>query len=370
MYLLVFLWRFSLKQSYKDSASTLNSQSGKSAAHYHALGLALLLAILQAHHISEFFSRNLGPNIEAAIGVASGHPHWRVYQSRILGPYLVEEMAKFSNDYLAAYVLLTTASLALAGYQAWSIGRKAGGDQVGWFALILLHLAFTFLLAHPWLYIWDFIGLNIFLAMADFVMSERPLHWFVFLFVIAILNRESGQVIALWMILHPVCRWLVGYPLSKHAAMRMAVAGSLCVIAGMWVVEFLRTSLLIREVGFDIVGGTPLGYGKDFWWNLPNNLAVLNKLMGSSFVYLMSHSLPLIMFLAVVAFAVVLIRRDAQRYLALGVTYMISALSIFLFGIVSETRVFVEIIPLVILGSCLLFPSRDITPKQTVNGSD
>ena len=57
-------------------------------------------------------------------------------------------------------------------------------------ASIALHLLFAFLFSKTWLYIWDFIGLNIFLAFVEFVISERRWYWFATLFAVAILNRE------------------------------------------------------------------------------------------------------------------------------------------------------------------------------------
>jgi hypothetical protein len=331
----------------------MNSRN-KSWEHYYVLGLAFLLAMAQLHHILLFFSATLGANIDAAIGVTTGHPHWRVYQNRVLGPYLLKGLAGlFSGDFVGSYLFLLAASLFLAGYQAWRIGSKVGGAQTGWFALVFLHLLFAFLFSKTWLYIWDFIGLNVFLAFVEFVIYERPWYWFTALFAIGILNRDSGQFIALWLVLEPVCRWLVHKPIARRQALAMAASGVVCAIAGALLINFLRTSLLIEESGFGILGGTPSGYGPNFFWNLPGNLYLLQNIGEMDVARILTVSLSLAVFLAVITLATVLIRRDASRYLALAITFIIAAVSILLFGSLPETRVFIELIPLLIFGSCL-----------------
>ena len=327
----------------------------KSSLALGVLSLAFLLALIQVHHIFIIYSTTLNANIDAAVGVTTGHPHWRVYQNRILGPYLLKGLAGlFSGGYTDSYTLIMIASLTLAGHQAWRIGKKLGGTQTGWFALVLLHLAFVSILSQSWLYLWDFIGLNVFLAFVDFVISERPWYWFLGLFAVAILNRDSAQLIALWMILEPTCRWLTRRPLPGRTSLTMVSAGIICIAVGRWIIDFLRTSLLVEEVGFKIVGGIPAGYGPDFFWNLPTNLMLLQQILhpGSltEFVY---SFLPLAIFIIAIYFVIVLAYREL-RYLALAMIFAVSLVLILLFGSMPETRVFMETIPLVILGSCLL----------------
>jgi hypothetical protein len=343
------------------------NMKNKSREYYYVLGLAFLFAMAQLHHILLFFSTTLAANIDAAIGITTGHPHWRIYQNRVLGPYLLKGLAGFfPGDYVGSYLFLLAISLFLAGYQAWRIGNKIGGGLTGWFALVSMHLLFAFLFSETWLYIWDFIGLNIFLAFVEFVIYERPWYWFIALFAIAILNRDSGQFIALWMVLEPVCRRLVRNPMPRRQAITMAMSGILCVIAGIIIINFLRTSLLVEEVGFNLIGRTPPSYGPNFFWNLPDNLYLLQHLEKFSLKSILSASLAITIFLAVITFSIVLIRKDLSRYLALSIIFIISAVSIPLFGYIVETRVFIELIPLLILGSCLLFGRGEFSAQARI----
>ncbi len=333
----------------------------RSWVHYYVIGFAILLATLQLNHVLLFFSASLQANIDAAIGVTTGHPHWRVYQSRVLGPYLLKGLASLlSGDYTDAYLLLLMATLTLAGYQAWRIGRRIGGEQTGWFALMTLHLLFTILYSKPWLYIWDFIGLNVFLAFVEFVLCERRWHWFAALFAVAILNRDSGQFIALWMILQPVSCWLTRHPLPKRAGLGMVIAGVVCAAAGAWLIDYLRTTLLVEEVGFNLVRGTPSGYGQNFFWAWPSNLYALQHAWDGGVSRLLTVLLSLVILSSIIGLGIGLARRNAARYLGFSITIMILAISILLFGYISETRVFVETIPVLLLGACLLFQSRGL----------
>ncbi len=333
----------------------------KSWAHSFVLGVALLLAIAQLHHILLFFSATLSANIDAAFGVTTGHPHWRVYQNRVLGPYLIKGLASMlSGDFTDAYLVLLVVTLALAGYQAWRIGEKIGGVRTGWFALITLHLLFMLMFSRSWLYIWDFIGLNVFLAFVELVLSKRLWYWFAALFAVAILNRESGQFIALWMMLEPVCRWLVRRSLTGKPDLHMLISGAACAVVGAWLINYLRTTLLVEEVGFNLIGGTPPGYGLNFFWALPGNFHVLLHAWNGGFISNLSIIIAMIFFSAIAGLSIALMLKDTLRYLAFSITIMTMALSILLFGYISETRVFIETIPILLMGACLLFQSSTV----------
>jgi hypothetical protein len=328
------------------------------------LGLAIFLAFIQVHHIILFYSTDdLNANIDVAFGITTGHPHWRVYQSRILGPYLLKGLAGISGSYVSAYTIMMIGFLSFAGYQAWQIGKRLGRDQTGWFALIVLHLTFAFFLSENWLYPWDLIGLNIFLAFVGFIISGRPWYWLCALFAIAIFNRDSGQLIALWLILEPACRWLIRSPLSMRVSAAMVTAGVLCIAMGTWIIEYLRTSMLVEEIGFKIVG-TPSGYGPNYFWNLPGNLTFVQHLWhAESLVDFIYTIFPLVLFIGAIVFVALVVYRE-KRYLALAMTFAVLLVSISLFGFIPETRVFIEIIPLVILGSCLLVHPRNFAQGQ------
>ena len=75
----------------------------------------------------------------------------------------------------------------------------------------------------PWLFVWDSCGLVLFLLFVRFIVDYRPWPWFAALAVPAILNRESGLYIPVWLALDPLCRaWRrtprAGRPAAKDCA--------------------------------------------------------------------------------------------------------------------------------------------------------
>src|SRR5207249_2203785 len=123
--------------------------------------------------------------VGGAHGVVTGHPYWRIAQSRLLGPWLVQAMTPLFHSYLGAHVAYSLIAVTVAGVLAWRIG--------GWLGFLTLQFCFTALLSPPWLYVWDYFDLVAFLVFVQFVRAGRPWPWFVGLYAVAILNRDSAQ---------------------------------------------------------------------------------------------------------------------------------------------------------------------------------
>jgi hypothetical protein len=311
-------------------------------------GLALLLSAAQLRLIVLLLRNDYGRSIQAARGVVEGRPQWREFQNRILGPYAAEGLATVFPSYHAAHVALSIAVLAGAGVLAWRLGERIGGRASALSALIVLHLAFALLLANPagsfsQLYLWDFIDVLVFVLFVDFVAAQRPWPWFAALAVAAVLNHEIAVFIAGWLIVDPLARWLLarkGVIPAEPLARRRILAGVLSVVASLLIVELTRAALLVADVG------------ASFRPALGANLETLQAL-SSQFAYSMPQLVPLYV-LGVVATAVALARRDRARFLGLCTTYLALIASLLAFSPLLETRVYVVLIPLFVLGAALI----------------
>ncbi|HZZ39620.1 MAG TPA: hypothetical protein VFE06_10830, partial [Acidobacteriaceae bacterium] len=71
---------------------------------------------------------------------------------------------------------------------------------------------FCYLLSPPWLYAWDYLGVVAFFVFVIMVVARKTWPWFVVLFAVAILNRESAEFIALWMVIDPFVQTYTGNP--------------------------------------------------------------------------------------------------------------------------------------------------------------
>jgi hypothetical protein len=104
--------------------------------------------------------------------------------------------------------------------------------------------------------------------------------------------------------------------------------------------------LLVEEAGFNLIHRTPSGYGPNYFWSLPGNVYSLEHAWDGSLSNLLTVAIAMMVFSALASLSISLACRDAARYLALSITIMASVVSILFFAYISETRVFIETIPI------------------------
>lgn len=325
---------------------------------FAALGAALsaILALGQFRLILLMLDTDFARSMEAAQGVVAGTPHWRVFQSRVLAPYAIQAMGGMLGSYGAAYKAFCLGALVAAGFLAWTLGRRVGGTlRSAGLALLVFHVGFAFLLSRPWLYAWDFVGAILFLLFIHAVVAQKGWPWFTALCAVAAFNRESAYFIALWMLLDPVVRQLLA---SRDATVRaplnrgMMAAGAACLVGSAVVVEWLRRALLVREVGPELFARVPGQTGGYAHFQLRDNLAVIREQFG--------YQSPLLLFVCIIgALSIALARRDPRRYAALGVVHLVVLGSLLVFGVVQESRIYIELLPMLVLGVVTLAAEED-----------
>lgn len=321
--------------------------------------LASFAAAAQARLVWMFLQDDFNRSAEAALGVVNGTPHWRIYQSRVLGPYLVQWLSSYTPSYADAYFAFAVAALAIAGLLililAFRLFRDTSAALASFFTL---HAMFALLLAHPWLYAWDFGSLIVYTIFVYLVLSGAGWLSFTLLFLLAIVNRESGLFIALWMIANPLLRWLIAAPAddaTSRSDRKLFVAGLGCFAGGIAIIEHLRTRLLVREVAPDVFGDRSLG--SDFHLRFADNVAMIRRVFTDfvtpNFDRAMYFVVPIFIGL-VVLLALALIRRNAGRLLGLALVHVALLASILAFGVLLEARIYIEFIPFVAFGTILL----------------
>ncbi len=326
-------------------------------------GVSVFFALVQFRLIVLVFGPNYGRAVDAAAGVLSGHPHWRAFQSRVLGPLLVEFASLIFPSFLAAHVFFSIVTLAVMGFLAWRLGWRFGGTAgSAMLAFFVFEASFAFLLSPPWFYAWDYLDIIVFLVFVEFVIEGKPWPWFACLLLVGILNRQTAAFIAVWMVLEALSRWHFGLrdqrpvPLDRTLLSAGIVGGVLAVA-----IDVLITKMLfIEEIGpkiFTDVGPEQANQFQKF--QLFVNLRLVWKSL-TQFQYALPF-LILVFLVLCVALAVALMRAD-RRYVALGLTFIAMVLADFDFGYFTETRVYVELIPLVVLGVLVLTRGAALPP--------
>ncbi len=321
--------------------------------------LASFTAAAQARLVWMFLQDDFNRSAEAALGVVNGMPHWRIYQSRVLGPYLVQWLSAYVPDYTDAYFVFAIGALTVAGFFTLMLAFRLFRNASAAFAcFFMMHAMFALLLARPWLYAWDFGSLIVFTLFVYLALTVAGWFSFTLLFLVAIINRESGLFIALWMIANPLLRWLIAAPTDDESGRRdrkLFVAGLACFAGGIAIIEQLRTRLLVREVAPEAFGDRALG--SDFHLRLADNVAMIRRVftdfVSPNFDRAMYFVVPIFIG-CVVLLALALVRRNPGRLLGLALTHLALLASILAFGVLLEARIYIELIPFVAFGTVLL----------------
>jgi hypothetical protein len=326
-------------------------------AKFRLLGglLSLFFAFWQFRMIVLLLGGDYTRSVDAAEGVVTGHPHWRIYQNRVLGPYMIEWLSKIFPTFLAAHVFFSIFTLVVAGYLAWHLGRRITGNWTGAvMAILVFHITFLALLSRPWLYAWDYLDAIVFLLFLDFVLAKRPWPWFALLFAVAIFNRDSALFIALWMVLDPLVKWALARRQKTVLPFDWgkSLAGIACGLAGVLIVQFLRNHLLIEEIGpkiFPESFGTPGEFGT---YQLDTNFQII-ALVFTQYEYSVPF-LP-VLFLVLVAFlAVRMTWINPIEFAGLALVHLALIGSLMVFSLLLETRAFVALIPFVVMSTVIL----------------
>ncbi|HLI80293.1 MAG TPA: hypothetical protein VKV03_09945 [Candidatus Binataceae bacterium] len=285
-----------------------------------------------------------------AQGVMAGRPEWPLYQSRLVAPLLIRLLG---ND-VRAYLLLIFIALVVGGFLSWNLSGLAG--------LAIYHAGFAFLLC-PLFYPWDSLEPVFFMAFVSMVAARRSHWWFVALYAVAIFNRQTAQFMAGWMIVDPVLRWMLGARLDR----KMIASGISCLIAGAAMIWILQGRAGLNRIKIGDADVTNY-----FHYRLVPNLSDFDIRYGI-LRNVGFHVSPLFLFtmvaliLSAIAF---LVLRDTGRFLGLSLMYLAILVALPVFGILSETRVFLDFIPLFVVTVAIdMPPTYRLRSGGNVNGA-
>jgi len=291
--------------------------------------LALVLACAQFWRIALALGDRYSLCVDAARGIVEGHPHWRIYQSRVLAPYAVDALSIVTRDFTLAHALFSIGLLVACGLVAYRIGARFGR---GWAALFVFHAGFALCAGRPWLYAWDFVDALVFLLFVDFVIAHRPWTHLLALAGLGAVNHEVAMFVAVYVALDG----------ARARRWKQAAAGAATVAAILAAVELLRRALLVEEIGPLLFPDAPRDIGSSFHFAIPHNLELLQRMFGH--IEYATFAVPVILAL----FAAACVRLRATP---LVVTHLLLLASLVAFGAITEVRIYVVLIPLVVLGA-------------------
>jgi len=324
------------KHGLDDSTTTQAARVTFSSVAWLLLGMIALtflefraVALIQGQHITE--------QVSAAQGVLSGHPPWRLYQSRLLGPLLVGGLAHITHHPFAlAYNVVTRALLLLSNAVCYGLFLRLGHNRrLAWGYTLAYAGLFVVLQDIKWLYLWDYVDLVTVLCFAFLVFTRANLALLSLLFVVELLNREAATFIGLWIMLAAVHIPARGEAKRiQISPMLLLVGGSLIAAGALWT-HWIRDRWFIAQTE-PAASSLVLG---DQLWQMPFNLLALHHPLSSG------AGVSIIVVAALVALLAWPSVMPAGQKAKVGVLLGLMLLSILLFAQITETRVWFEFVP-------------------------
>ncbi|KPF83414.1 hypothetical protein IP70_18850 [alpha proteobacterium AAP38] len=309
---------------------------------------SLLAALAQFRMIGRVIGVQYQDSIAATRGVLDGLPHWQVFQSRVFGPWIVDMLTGLTGSFETAHMLYTITAYFLAGLAMLVVAHRHYGAKSAWIGFLSFQALCLILINSRWHYVWDGGELLTFTLFCHFVLAGKDWCWLAGLFALSVLNRESAFFIAAWMVLDPLLTAVLDKSLPRWP---MIIAGLACLAAGAALTQFLRTTLLKREIGPDLFGMPELA-GRSFHPHIQLNI---DYLLDAFLLPTQEFNIVIVILLVLpLPLTVLLFRRLGRRYLSLGLAHGLIVLSLPIVGVLSETRVLFDLTPFMALGFAAL----------------
>ena len=328
-----------------------------------------LLAIFFAAGALRFYlltlSRDFVRSAVVAEGVVHGEPPWRIYQSRVLGPYFVHALSVVTRTPIPiVYGVVAFGLLFAAGFLILRLAGPPGDPARPPLAAFFTYQAFLMLLLPCiWLYVWDLISLVVFVLFNAFVLRRAGRWRLATLAILGTLNHEISLVIAAWLVLDAMVKWLAGRSGAKPRAGlearldRASVAlGAVALAGGAALVETLRRVLLVREVPPE-AADTLSAHAEDLHFTLARNWDAIAHSFSFAPQQGFQFVVPLFLVLVLVV-AALLARSDWPRFGALAIVTTAMVVSMLCFGLVLETRVLLPLVPFVAMNGWAVIMGR------------
>ncbi len=293
----------------------------------------LLLTAVELFAIASIHRENHADIVFDSFRVFHGWAEWRIYQSRILLPFTIGVISRLTGiDFGVIRELLLATLIIGSNFTIFALLIKRFGDFKLAAKITFLHvLFFVYFQTKIFYYDWDVLDQLVFFVLGYAILDRKPIGWFIGLFALELLNREAAAFVGLAVLIEAA----FNLELRFEKRILRAGLGIVMVAASMVVTRELRIRLhkdIARENLLEPMLGGQM-------WKLPLNLAELTPPWNSiKFVY------P---WLIMGLFGTLSLRAwqsgypPARRLILLGGAI---TLSLFLFAVLSEVRVWVPIL--------------------------
>jgi len=316
--------------------------------------LSIFLAYFQMWEIIQSFEGNLKLNIDATFGVLNGEPNLRIFQNRILGPYLFKFIMQVSGSGTFMSFLLTIFLLSFLMYFllllcSYDITKSLSFASGVIFAAATLS---TIFMQGKWIYLWDFIDFIIVTLIIWSWVSKKSILFISFIALIGFFNRELTLIILAWMLFLAVINLTIykeGLTNDDFARYKKMFFFSISLLVfGVFLIELLRTHLLINSVGSELYKDI-IDANASYQFKLLENV---NRFWGTieNLLVLKFTKFQIYNFFILFSFLIFLygVKVKTKSISELSVLALMMLTATILFGNIYESRVWISFTPLVI----------------------
>lgn len=304
------------------------------------------ISSLTAKSFVKFHTSKYNALVEAAHGVLSHKPHWLAYQNRLLAPYSVYGISLFGIPFEKALMVFYVLAIFAQTIILYVLLLKYTNNNFSLSILYVIFFSFMFIgIQHSWFYTWDSLEIIFFILFSWGIWRKKTTLYFVALFFIALTNKESAIFIAVFLIVDAFQfqnQEDSFFPAIKLSSVAKLVTGSCLTFFGVAYTKLVRDYLFIVSSKPDL--------GDDSSHRvLGNHLTLPENLQAFFSGNLLSTDIINSLFL--IGLVVYLLwsfdRFEEQDYKAF-IIIMLIIISIFLFGLINETRIYAPLLPFIL----------------------
>ena len=155
-----------------------------------------IFKVLNTHNIpnNEF-------SIKTIISVLNFNPDWIAFQNRLMGPYLILFISKLGFSFETAWKLFLAFFIILQNFTLVLILKKEKYKNSKIIIILSLFSLIFLIIQHFCLYPWDNIDLFFFTLFSYWIIKDKNMIYFLTLFSLSLLNRETALFIPIYLIL-------------------------------------------------------------------------------------------------------------------------------------------------------------------------
>ena len=280
---------------------------------------------------------NINELTSASFGVTEGKPHWLAYQNRLLGPYTILGISRITGiSFQAAWTFFHWLTLQTFSIIFFWILRREGLLLKNALTHLVLVLSAFLILQHYWFYPWDSIDLVLFTCFAYGIIKSFSKRFFILIFIIGILNRESALFLPIYLMLDSFnfSKERFSFHLTKPKSLIIGIG---ILFSGIAYTKIIRHLLFVSKVnGLPDVKNELLGNHINLFWNIKQ-----------LFFYNFTNNNFYVSLFIILSFGYFLInlRKMDDRILKLLIMSLFIILNIIMFGLVNETRMHFILLP-------------------------